>query len=308
MGKLKTKGKYPGVLYPKFLRYFMKEKVAYLILIVILTFIFFWRVLIHPDQILFGIDTILYYSFDKSFVSEFLRWTGEIPFWNPYSFGGKPFLGHGQEGLFYPFNLPFYLFPTDSAFRVSFLLNCMLAGLGLFFLMGTWGLSPFSSFVSAITLMFTLKFVSMIFSGHLSPITQAAWVPISFLFLELTLQRVSVGFSLLTGLVLGFGFLAGHVQILFYLFFFLFLYLLLKIFLLLRVGNWKRSFKVVFLFLLAILTFVGISSIQLFPFLEELPYLLRSEGMTYKNSGIHMSPEHLIRLLFPNYFGTPLHV
>ena len=72
----------------------------YLVVLFLLALIFFWRVLFNPHQMLFGIDTVLNYSFDKFFASDSLKKTGEIPLWDPYSFGGRPFLGHGQDTLF----------------------------------------------------------------------------------------------------------------------------------------------------------------------------------------------------------------
>jgi hypothetical protein len=274
--------------------------------LVLLALIFFWRVLLNPRQMLFGIDTVLNFSFDKFFASEFLKKTGELPLWDPFSFGGRPFLGHGQDTLFYPFQFLFYLFPTDFVFGFSFLFTSLVAGIGLYFLMGAWGLSPFSSFVSALTLMFSLRFVASVFSGHLPHLTQAAWAPFAFLFLELTIQRNSVGYSFLTGLVLGFSFLAGHVQMIFYLSFFLVLYLFFRVFQILYQGLRIQAIQVVSLFFLSGLTALALSAVQLFPMIEGIPYWLRSEGLHFKRSGIHMVPEHLIRLLFPYNLGTPL--
>ncbi len=287
----------------------MWRRVIYPLLIIILGCLFFWQVLLHPNQILFGIDTIDYYAFYKYFASEGLRLAGELPFWNPLSFSGTPFLGNGQEGLFYPPALLFYLFPTDSVFGFFYLLHCILGGIGLYLLMGVLGLSPFPSFVSALTFMFTLRFMSGAYSGHLPLVIQATWAPFAFLFLELTIRQASYGFALLTGLVLSLAYLAGHVQVLFYLSSHLFLYLLFHVYLLLRAGLRRKVLKVFFLFLLIFVTCAGLSSIQLLPFLGEAPYLLRSEAVDYDAPGQnHLSPRELTRLLFPHYFGSPLTV
>ena len=287
-------------------RLFFGERVIYPLLILGLGCLFFWRVFLNPTEILFGKDTIDFTASTKHFISETFHVTGSLPFWNPISFGGKPFLGHGQEALFYPPSVLFYFLPSDSVIGFFILFHCILAGIGLYLLMGVWGLPPFPSFVSALTLMFSLKLVSGIYAGHLSFIIQAAWVPFAFLFLELTIQRASVGFALLTGLILGMAYLGGHVQVLFYLSFLLLLYLFFQVSLLLRAGHRGKAVKAVFLFPLIFVICLGFSSIQLLPFLEQGQFYLRSEGVDYQGPGQnHLRQKDLIRTLLPHYWGSP---
>ena len=254
----------------------------------------------------FGKDIVAFFGHYKFLASETLRLTGELPFWDPFVFSGAPFLGNGQEALFYPLAILFYLLPLDFTFGISFLVHCIIGGIGIYLLMGVWGLSPFSSFVSALAFMFSLKYISGIYAGHLSLFIQTSWAPFAFLFLELTIRKGTYGYALLTGLVLSLAYLAGHIQVLFYLSFLLLLYLVFNLFYFFRSGLHGKSLKVVLLFFLIFVTCATLSSIQLLPFLEGVPYLLRAEGVDYTGPGQNtLRPKDLFRILLPHYWGSP---
>ena len=298
-----------GEMNKKFSYILTQEKFIYPALIVILGCVFFWKILFHPTQMIYGKDTIAGYSHHKFLVSDSLRSTGEFPFWDPFTFSGKPFLGNGQEALYYPPSILFYLLPSDLAFGYSFLLHCLIAGIGVYFLMRVWGLPPFPSFVSALSFMFSLKLMSSLYAGHLPLFVQASWGPWAFLFLELTIRRVSFGYALITGLVLSLAYLAGHIQVLFYLSFLLFLYFVFRVFIFFREGLTVKSFKVTLLFFLIFVTCGALSSVQLLPFLEQIPQMMRSEGVDYKGpSQNHLAAKDLFRVFSPHYRGSPVTV
>ena len=54
---------------------------------------------------------------------------GDIPGWNPYQFGGTPFLGDPQSGWMYlPIMLVFTIFPPVVAFKAYVVLHLLIAG------------------------------------------------------------------------------------------------------------------------------------------------------------------------------------
>ncbi|HJL69594.1 MAG TPA: hypothetical protein QGI30_01885, partial [Anaerolineales bacterium] len=68
----------------------------------------------------------------------------EIPLWNPYLFGGIPFLASGQHSLFYPFSLIFYVLPLAKAYGWFMLSQYFLAGVTMYLFartlrIGRWG-------------------------------------------------------------------------------------------------------------------------------------------------------------------------
>jgi hypothetical protein len=68
-----------------------------------------------------------------------------IPLWNPYQFAGTPFVANGQSAVFYPLNLPFWLFDVARAFGISAFLHTLLSGIATYFLAQRWGRSRAAS-------------------------------------------------------------------------------------------------------------------------------------------------------------------
>lgn len=56
---------------------------------------------------------------------------GELPLWNPYEFGGIPFLATIQPGVFYPpLRVAYAVFSGEQAYRVLFVAHLLIAALG----------------------------------------------------------------------------------------------------------------------------------------------------------------------------------
>jgi hypothetical protein len=117
----------------------------------------------------------------RSFAAEQLQ-SGLIPLWNPYQFAGTPFVANGQSAVFYPLNLPFWLFNVARAFGISAFLHTLLSGIAIYFLAQRWGRSRAASIVAA---------VAWCFCGYLSAWSTlptlsntAAWLPVLILLFE----------------------------------------------------------------------------------------------------------------------------
>jgi hypothetical protein len=123
----------------------------------------------------------------RSFAAQQLR-SGLIPLWNPYQFAGTPFVANGQSAVFYPLNLPFWLFDVARAFGISAFLHTLLSGIATYFLAQQWGRSRAASLLAA---------VAWCFCGYLSAWAMlptlsntAAWLPLLILLLELVLLEL----------------------------------------------------------------------------------------------------------------------
>ena len=71
------------------------------------------------------------YSF-RHFAAEYFRAHGSIPQWNPYLFGGMPFVGAAHGDIFYPTAMLRWILPTDVAMNLGFALHILLAGLAMY--------------------------------------------------------------------------------------------------------------------------------------------------------------------------------
>ncbi|RYX85919.1 hypothetical protein EON83_03960 [bacterium] len=140
---------------------------------------------------------------------------GHIPLWNPFQFTGTPFLANAQSAVFYPLNIPFWIFDTAYAFGISAFLGSLVALAGTFLLARRWGMSRAASLISAVA----FAFCGFLSSWALLPtlFQTACWLPLCLYFYEgavedkqPTRSTLGLAFSLLMAL------LAGHAQVFFY--------------------------------------------------------------------------------------------
>ena len=101
---------------------------------------------------------------------------GELPLWNPYQFGGAPFLATGQASVLYPPSILFHVLPLALAYGWYLLFHFALAGLLAYALVRGLGLSSTSALLAGIAYQGALPLTAssvfpMIVSG-------AAWLPL----------------------------------------------------------------------------------------------------------------------------------
>ena len=73
----------------------------------------------HSDQYIAG------YAF-REFAASTLRATGQFPLWNPYLFGGMPYIAAMHGDIFYPTFLLRMVLPTDVAMTWGFIIHVFL--------------------------------------------------------------------------------------------------------------------------------------------------------------------------------------
>src|SRR5262245_42649553 len=83
-------------------------------------------------EIFFGGDIVNYHGPNLKYLSQRLA-QGSLPLWNPYVYGGTPFLVSPQTGVFYPPNWIGLFFAPDVALTVLGIAHLML-GAGLMYL------------------------------------------------------------------------------------------------------------------------------------------------------------------------------
>jgi len=79
---------------------------------------------------------------------------GEIPFWDPLTQGGQPFLGQPGNVAYYPFNVLFLILPPLTAMNILIVLQFVICGISAYFLGRATGLPEAGAFVTAATYAF----------------------------------------------------------------------------------------------------------------------------------------------------------
>lgn len=110
----------------------MHKRLIPLILIIILTLLFFHQMML-TDKILARGDTYNYFYPYWDLRNAAFR-AAELPLWTNSIFMGAPLLANPQLGAYYPPNWLTAPFRAPMAIKISILLHAILAGAGMLFL------------------------------------------------------------------------------------------------------------------------------------------------------------------------------
>ncbi|MFN0179856.1 MAG: hypothetical protein ACKVZ0_13740 [Gemmatimonadales bacterium] len=120
------------------------------------------------------------YSF-RHFAAEYFRAYGSIPLWNPFLFGGLPFVGAAHGDIFYPTTMLRWILPTDVAMNLGFALHIVLAGFAMYGLLRTLRLSFGGALVGGLTYQMTGIVLSLVHPGHDGKLFVSMLAPVLFM-------------------------------------------------------------------------------------------------------------------------------
>lgn len=275
-----------------------------------LVLFFFWKI-VFTNLILIGVDSFLYFYPYRDYISQALL-EGRFPLWNPHLFMGVPLFANMQAAVLYPLHWPLLWFSAPKQVAVSIVLHVALAGLGTLALARrTLRLGWPGALTSA--LVFALGGFVGSHAEHINQLNVAAWLPWTFLLLDVAAHRRCLRWTLVLGLVIALMVLAGHAQALYISLSGLALYALL--------GGWgehvantrlapidrlahylgKRASHLLVMFV-ALLIAALLSAVQLLPTLELASLSARSGGLPYREVvSFSLRPWLLHYTLLPPY-------
>jgi len=276
----------------------------YALLAILICVLVFYHPLVSSKRLTNGADmTSLFYPL-RYILAESLH-SGIIPLWNPYKFGGAPFLATMQTGVFYPVNWLFFLiFPIITGINVCILFHLVL--LGYFcFLLFVLGFEVMPSVALVFALIIPLSGLVQAQVEHLAALIAIAWLPLIILSFIRFLKQKSFSYLLLFIITTALQILAGHPQYVAYTFFFLFLY---AIYWLLtdRTHSLKDRIDLLLTIIGAIVFALFLSAVQLLPTLAHSRLTYRAiSGFGYAAS-FSMPPKFLATLIHPGFFRHPI--
>lgn len=275
--------------------------------IVLVTVGFFWQLLFTPNTYMpaGGGDLASFLYPVYHYAARTLK-RGIIPLWNPYLYGGAPFVGDIQSGLFYPVNLLVFLLVPELTYPIMELLAVLhfsLAGafmyLCLRYLKPQARLNRLAALGGAVAFMFSDLFITHF--GNLNMIAVAAWLPLIFLFYHRAMLERRLSRAACAGLFFGIATLAGHIQIT------LFIALALTLYTAYQIATAPSPFSILHSplsnLVLTAAVALGVSALVLLPSYEMASHTLRAD-LDYSQASMYsLSPGQLIGLLAPNFFG-----
>ena len=153
----------------------------------------------------------------RDFAAQALRAGQGIPQWNPYLFGGMPYVAAMHGDIFYPTALLRMLMPTDLAMSWGFILHLFAAGLFTYGFLRAWGLGFYPALVGGMTYMLSGPIASYASPGHDGKLFVSALLPLA---LWLLVRGIRDGRNWAWGafaVTIGLAVLSPHPQLLQYL-------------------------------------------------------------------------------------------
>lgn len=255
---------------------------------------------------IYGSDQLISGYMFKAFSSQYMRQHHSLPQWNPYIFGGLPYIDafHG-DALYYTALLRYFL-PVHQVMAWVFIIQVFLAGLGMFLLLKSLRINQYGAIIIGIAYMFTGSLISTTYAGHDGKVIVASFLPWIFLFLNKGLDTKRILYFLLGGLVIGACLLSPHVQMTYYLLMAIFFYLCYRLYFIYREeGGIRPVAKLFGYFWLMVASGFLISAIQFLPSYFYLPCSPRAgigRGYGFATSW-SMPPLELFDLLTPHFSG-----
>jgi hypothetical protein len=248
-----------------------------IVLLASLASLYFWPIL-DGRSLLTERDLSVFFIPPRVFWTEALM-SGEFPLWNPYSYAGHPLFATLQPGVLYPINLLLLVIPFDLAFNWTIVIHYALAGAFTYALLRELRASASGALAGAFVFMLS----GYLFSVHnvISTLFSVCWVPGALFTHIRALRKGSASYGVATAVVLSVMFLGGGIEILLGTLLVLFIVVIYPSVILVdgsaRAGLVSRSG----LFAMSVFLFLGLSAVQLLPFLELAGQSTRAGGLSF---------------------------
>ena len=247
------------------------------------------------------------YAF-RDFAAQSLRAGHGFPLWNPYLFGGMPYVAAMHGDIFYPTFLLRMIMPTDAAMTWGMTLHVFLAGCFTYlFLRNAIGIGFFGALIGGLAYEMGGNVAGLVSPGHDGKIFVAALLPLTLFFVHRAMRdgRAWAWGSL--ALTVTLGVLTPHPQLLQYLLLVTGAYALFLAFSAPNVGA-KLALNTALTRLAFATCAVGVGmlggAIQFWPLIEYIPFSPRSGGKGWDHAiSYSMPPEELINTYLPQFSG-----
>ncbi len=258
----------------------------------------------------------------KQFIRENITTPTQL-LWNPYLFGGAPFLAAGQHGAYYPFSLLFLILPLSQAYGWYAVSQIWLAGALLYVYGRTVGMRRSSAALAGLVYQ---GGGYLLVSAAVFPMISGAvvWLPL----LLACIDRVIIGSTrrakstwlwvMLGAVALGTQILAGHIEFTIYTLLVMAVYALWQV----VAGGWWRAAGITdyrlritdyglrpLLYLTGmVLLGLMLGAIQLIPLYELGQANFREAAASLAEvRGYAFPVRQALTLALPNFFGNPTH-
>ncbi|MEJ2547212.1 MAG: hypothetical protein P8125_05280 [Gemmatimonadota bacterium] len=274
----------------------------------VLSLLFYREFVFGSGTMLFGTDMVDQAFQLRQFGVEEIRSGRGFPLWNPFVYGGLPYLAVLPGPVFYPTSLLYLLMPLHRAIGWTFVMHTALSGVFAYAAARSIRLDPRASAVSGLAFLFTGMVLSTLYGGHDGRMFVMVLVPLAFALLERGLQTGRPGWFAGMGLVVALQIFTPHVQLMY------FSSLCLSLYAVVRIAGVGRSeagrreaLRLFGLFALGFLIAGLVGAAQLVPTWRILDIAVRGgtgeAGYGFASSWA-LPPQELTALILPDLVGS----
>lgn len=236
---------------------------------------------------------------------------GEVPLWNPYQFGGIPFLAAGQHSALYPLSIIYYVLDLASAYGWFTVVNLWLAGAGMFGFLRGLGVGRAGALLAGIVYQLCgFVLASVVFQMMIGGFV---WLPILLWMAErlITQRGNPLPNAVIGAIALGLNILAGHAEITIYTLLIAGYYSGVRLLFVL----WQtRPLNLIPILIKSIWLSVmiglglGLGAVQLVPLFEFVQTNWRAERASLQTVLTYAHPvRDVLQFIMPNFYGNPSH-
>jgi hypothetical protein len=233
----------------------------------------------------------------------------QFPLWNPYQFSGTPLLANGESAFLYPLSLLGLPLTIPQSWSLSILLRIFIAGYGVYLFTRSIGISLSGAVLA--TLAFAFSASMTVWLNY--PVSYAySWMPLQLYMCERLIRRRSLTDTIVTGVIIAFHLLGGHIQTSFMIMLVWGAYGVFRIVSDYRAEHIVRQ-MIQRLALLALACVVGmmLAAVMLVPFGEwlfegsELQRRVEGRSINLIDPDLGLNIVSLVTVLIPNMLGNP---
>ncbi|HUP01629.1 MAG TPA: hypothetical protein VM737_08935 [Gemmatimonadota bacterium] len=269
------------------------------------TLVFFASFVTDPGAMLFGTDMIGQAYQSRAFAVQEIQAGRGLPQWNPFVYGGLPYLSILPYPVYYPSSLLYFVIPLHRAIGWAFVLHFLLAGVLAYGLARELKLAPGAAAVAGVAYMFTGYLVSHLYAGQDGRMFAMTWTPALFLLAERAITRRRIHWFLWMAGVVALQVFTPHVQMMVFAALAVAAYVAFRLIRLYRAERDLRTVAILFGAFAAAYMLAGlIALVEIWPTLGMVQFSHRAErGYAYASSWA-MPVRETLGVMWPAFQGT----
>ncbi|MGD8868748.1 MAG: hypothetical protein PVI01_14050, partial [Gemmatimonadales bacterium] len=141
--------------------------------------LFLFREFVISNGMVFGTDVIALGYFARHFYAEMIKTAHTFPLWDPYIFGGLPFVDAMHGDIFYPTTILKFFMPVHRAMGWKLVFHVFLAGVVTYGWLRHLRVSRPIALFGGVTYMLAPVLVTLVYPGHDGKLFVTALTPLA---------------------------------------------------------------------------------------------------------------------------------